>query len=179
MLIFLTGGARSGKSSAAVRWAGRAVAPVVYLATAEVGDDEMAARIARHQAERPDEWTTVEAPRDLEAAVLEVDVGSTLIIDCLSLWVTNLLDTDDAEIVELASLLAATLSDREGLTLVVSNEVGSAVVPDNALARRFRDVLGLVNQTIVDASDRSFLCVAGGAVEITSIDGLITESLDD
>ena len=165
MLTVLTGGVRCGKSAAASAAAAAAGAPVVFVATAEPGDDDMARRIERHQAERPDQWTTVEAPRDLAAAVATVDPDATLIIDCLGLWVTNRMLEDPspaaAELVEEAMGLAQQLAARPGKALVVTNEVGSGVVPPTPLGRDFRDLLGLVNQTVVRAADDAYLVVAG------------------
>ena len=139
-------------------------APVVFVATAEAGDDDMAGRIERHREERPAGWTTVEASRDLEAAVASVDREATLIIDCLGLWVTNRMLRDPpsaVELVEEAAGLARELASRPGQALVVTNEVGSGVVPATPLGRDFRDVLGLVNQAMVRAADDAYLVVAG------------------
>ena len=164
-LTVLTGGARSGKSAAASAAAAASGAAVVFVATAEPGDDDMAGRIERHRAERPAGWTTLEAPRDLAVAVDAVDPDATLIIDCLGLWVTNRMLEDPppagAELVEEAAGLAHELAARPGKTLVVTNEVGSGVVPPTPLGRDFRDVLGLVNQTMVRAADDAYLVVAG------------------
>lgn len=161
----LTGGARSGKSAAAVVAATASGAPVTFIATAEPGDDEMAERIARHRAERPAHWTTVEAPHDLAGAVTEVDPAETIIVDCLAIWATNRMLEEprppDTKIEAEASRLADALAKRPGLSLVVTNEVGSGVVPPTPLGRDFRDVLGLVNQAIVRAADRAYLVVAG------------------
>ena len=165
MLVVLTGGARSGKSVAATSAAAHSSAPVVFIATAEPRDDEMTSRIERHRAERPPGWTTVEAPRDLLSAVKSVEPAATVIIDCLALWVTNLMLQDptpaDGEVVEQAELLAALLQDRYGTALVVTNEVGSGIVPATPLGRDFRDLLGVVNQTMVRAADAAYLVVAG------------------
>ena len=165
MLVVLTGGARSGKSVAATSAAAHSTNPVVFIATAEPGDDEMAGRIERHRAERPPGWTTVEAPRDLLSAVKSVEPTATVIIDCLALWVTNLMLQDPAptngEVVDQAELLAARLQARPGTALVVTNEVGSGIVPATPLARDFRDLLGVVNQTMVRAADAAYLVVAG------------------
>lgn len=170
MLILLTGGARSGKSTTALRLATARDAPVVFVATAEAGDDEMADRIERHRAERPVDWTTIEAPREPSTALAEVDPDASVIFDCLSLWITNVLDRDDSEIEQAVARLGGELSGRAGLTVVVTNEVGSGIVPDNALSRRFRDLLGAANQTLARVSDHAYLCVAGGVVEIRELD---------
>ena len=165
MLTVLTGGVRCGKSAAASAAAAAAGAPVVFVATAEPGDDDMARRIERHQAERPGQWTTMEAPRDLGAAVGAIDADTTIIIDCLGLWVSNRMLEDPAsvaaELVEEAAGLARELAARPGKALIVTNEVGSGVVPPTPLGRDFRDVLGLVNQAMVRAADDAYLVVAG------------------
>ena len=164
-LTVLTGGVRSGKSAAASAAAAATGAPVVFVATAEPGDEDMATRIERHQADRPAGWTTLETPQDLRAAMHSVDPDATLVIDCLGLWVTNrmLADRPPAgdELVEEAVSLARELAARPGQALVVTNEVGSGVVPPTPLGRDFRDLLGLVNQAMVRASDDAYLVVAG------------------
>jgi len=158
-LVLLLGGARSGKSGLAIRLAEREGAPVVFVATGEAGDEEMAARIERHRAERPAAWETVEEPVELERALAEAPPGSTAIVDCLSLWVSNVFESQPVE--ALAASAAQVAAVREGLTITVSNEVGLGIVPDNALARRYRDVLGRVNATWAAAADEAYLVVAG------------------
>lgn len=164
-LTVLTGGARSGKSAAASAAAAATGAPVVFVATAEPGDEDIAERIERHRTDRPTGWTTLEAPQDLAAAVASVDPDATLVIDCLGLWVTNRMLADPPpagdELVEQAAGLAHELAARPGQALVVTNEVGSGVVPATPLGRDFRDLLGLVNQAMVRAADDAYLVVAG------------------
>jgi adenosyl cobinamide kinase/adenosyl cobinamide phosphate guanylyltransferase len=161
-LIVLIGGARSGKSALALRIAERAAASVVFIATGEAGDDEMADRIARHRQERPPEWTTVEEPVELGRSIAELPDGATAIVDCLSLWVANLIETTPAAEIEAASAAAAQLAAaRAGLTIAVTNEVGLGIVPDNALARTYRDVLGRVNAGWLDAAREGYFVVAG------------------
>ena len=158
-LTFLLGGARSGKSSLAVRLAGAAGAPVVFVATAEARDEEMAERIAHHRAERPPGWTTIEEPLELHAAVTSAPDGAVVVIDCLSLWVANLLEQQrEPDLV---------VPVRPGLTIAVSNEVGLGIVPANELARTFRDVLGGVNALFARCASRSLLMVAGRTLELT------------
>jgi adenosyl cobinamide kinase/adenosyl cobinamide phosphate guanylyltransferase len=160
-LVFLLGGARSGKSALAVDLARRSEAPVVFLATGEAGDEEMAARIARHRAERPAGWTTVEEPRELAATVAAAPAAACLVVDCLSLWVANILERP-AETVEAEAEYAADLAvTRAGLTVAVSNEVGMGVVPATPLGRAYRDVLGRVNATWARHADEAYLVVAG------------------
>ena len=164
-LTVLSGGARSGKSAAAVAAAAAAGAPVTFIATAEPGDDEMAGRIARHRARRPAHWTTLEATHDLARAVAAVDPADTIIIDCLAIWAANRMLREprptDADIEEEAARLARQLAQRPGQALVVTNEVGSGVVPATPMGREFRDLLGSVNQAVVRAADAAYLVVAG------------------
>jgi adenosylcobinamide kinase/adenosylcobinamide-phosphate guanylyltransferase len=153
-LVLLLGGARSGKSKLALDLAERAGAPVVFIATGTAGDEEMAERIAAHKKERPEDWTTIEEPLELERALTSVPAGTTAIVDCLTLWVSNDLHVDGSSAARLAAA-------RDGLTIAVSNEVGLGIVPDNALARRYRDALGRVNASWADAADEVYLVVAG------------------
>jgi adenosylcobinamide kinase / adenosylcobinamide-phosphate guanylyltransferase len=158
--VFLTGGARSGKSALAIALAGSSGAHVVFLATGQAGDDEMAARIARHRSERPADWTTIEEPLRLLEAIGSVDPRACLIVDCLSLWVANLLAAgDDAEGAAVAAAQAA--AARPGTTIVVTNEVGLGVVPATPLGREYRDVLGRVNAIWAERASAAYLVVAG------------------
>ena len=168
----ITGGARSGKSSAAARLAAVTEAPVTMLATATAGDAEMEARIARHQAERDKEWTTVEEPVQIDRALLTIGNDHTLIIDCLALWVTNQLSTSDDNILLRTDETIRLLRFRHGASLIVTNEVGSGIVPVNETARRFRDLLGSVNQRFSSIADRTLLCVAGGVVPVVRLEDL-------
>lgn len=170
MILFITGGARSGKSTAAVEAARHCGRLVVFVATATAGDDEMAERIARHQNERPDEWTTVEASYALAEAITDADPEACVVVDCLSLWVAHALMEDGTLSVESLDLrldaVVAAASGRPGPTIVVSNEVGSGIVPDNLLGRSFRDLLGRANQRFAAAADRAVLSVSGRIVEL-------------
>ena len=159
------GGARSGKSQLALEHADKAGAPVVFIATAEAGDEEMAEKIRRHKADRPAGWRTVEQPLDLVGALESVPDGTTAIVDCLSLWVANILDTDGVE--ERGEAAARVAAARTGLTVAVTNEVGLGIVPDNALARHYRDVLGRVNAVWAAAADEAYFVVAGRALRLT------------
>ncbi|HEU4399097.1 MAG TPA: bifunctional adenosylcobinamide kinase/adenosylcobinamide-phosphate guanylyltransferase [Actinomycetota bacterium] len=167
-LTLLLGGARSGKSALAVRAAGAWTGPVEVVVTAEARDAEMAARIERHRAERPVGWRTVEAPRELEAALREVAAGALVIVDCLTLWVSNLMElgVDDAEVERRALAAAALAASRAAPTLAISNEVGSGIVPADALARRYRDLLGQVNAAWAAAAEQALLLVAGRALPL-------------
>ena len=162
-LTVLLGGARSGKSRLAIETATAAGAPVTFVATGEARDEEMAERIAKHRAERPAAWATVEEPLALEAVLRDVDPAQTVIVDCLTLWVANLLERDgeSASVLESARGAAAAAAERPGLTLAISNEVGLGIVPATPLGREFRDLLGSVNRVWVDASAEAMFVVAG------------------
>ncbi len=161
-LVVFIGGARSGKSRLALDRATEARGPVTFIATGEAGDDEMAARIERHKNERPQSWQTIEEPLELAGSLASVPPEETVIVDCLSLWVANVLgaqrDLDDGA-------LAAAVA-RPGLTIAVTNEVGMGIVPDNALARAYRDELGRANAAWVAAADEAYLVVAGRTVAL-------------
>ncbi|HXU70204.1 MAG TPA: bifunctional adenosylcobinamide kinase/adenosylcobinamide-phosphate guanylyltransferase [Polyangia bacterium] len=163
-LVLVTGGARSGKSRVAeTRLAELAPGgPWRYVATAEALDDEMRARIAHHRARRGVEWRTVEAPRALADAVRAPDEAGVL-VDCITLWLTNLLlaGADDDALLAAADEVAAAARAAARPVVLVTNEVGGGIVPDNALARRFRDVAGWVNQRLASACDEVFLVAAG------------------
>ena len=164
-LVVFVGGARSGKSLLAVQRAREAAAPVVFIATGEAGDEEMAARIERHRAERPAGWQTVEEPVELAVALGQVPNGATAIVDCLSLWVANVIYTNGIEARgEAAARIAAA---RVGLTVAVTNEVGLGIVPDNEVARRYRDILGRVNATWAAAADEAYFVLAGRTLRLT------------
>ena len=170
-LVLLVGGARSGKSDLAVRLASAQPRSVTVIATAEPGDAEMAARIDRHRAERPAAWTTVEEPHRLEDAISATDPEACMIIDDLTLWVANLLGTPDLE--RRAAAAAAAAAHREPLTVAVSNEVGLGIVPDNPMAREYRDVLGRVNSVWAAAASSSYLLVAGKLLALESAESLV------
>ena len=161
--LFILGGARSGKSRFALT-AQDGHRRVAFLATARPGDADMAARIARHRAERPAHWRTVEEPFALVERLAELAGGvDAVLVDCLTLWVANLLQRgdDDAAVLGHADALARAIrASRAALTLV-SNEVGLGVHPPTAEGIRFQDVLGLVNQRVAAACDRVVLLVAG------------------
>ena len=154
----ILGGARSGKTTYALRAAEATGRDLVMIATAEALDGEMEDRIARHRAERGAAWRTLEAPLDLAGALAEVKPGDIAVVDCLTLWVSNLMHAE-RDIEAETERLIATLAGRD--VLLVSNEVGLGIVPDNALARRFRDAAGRLNQGIAAAADRVVFIAAG------------------
>ena len=164
-LVVLLGGARSGKSALAQRLAGE---EATLIATAAALDSEMEERIRRHRAERPSGWTTVEETIELGAALADVGPQSSVVVDCLSLWVANLLEAGwaDGAVEATAGSVAGAAAGRAGLTVAVSNEVGMGIVPVTALGRRYRDVLGRVNASWVEAADRALLVVAGKAIPL-------------
>lgn len=177
-LWFVTGGARSGKSSSAERLAAATGRPVVYIATMEPLDDELERRVAAHRAARPADWTTVEAPLDPAGALAAADAGDCALLDCISLWVANRMAPlgESPAPGDLARLearldgeverLVETARARAGETVVVTNEVGGGLVPPYPLGRAYRDVLGRVNQRLSLAADRAWLLVAGRALEL-------------
>jgi adenosylcobinamide kinase / adenosylcobinamide-phosphate guanylyltransferase len=158
-LTFVLGGARSGKSRYAERVIQALPPQWTYVATAEAGDGEMAERIATHRARRGPQWRTIEAPRDLAAALAMAGHGPIL-VDCLTLWLSNLMLAEadiDLEMTRLDEAL--TVSD--GPIVVVANEVGYGIVPEYPLGRRFRDCQGILNQRIAARADCVVLVVAG------------------
>jgi adenosyl cobinamide kinase/adenosyl cobinamide phosphate guanylyltransferase len=170
-LTVLTGGARSGKSELSSRLASASEGQVVVIVTGEDRDEEMAERIRRHRESRPLAWVTIEAPRELLGAVLDVDPHAFVVLDCLTLWVSNTIEaglTDD-EIVNEAREIASMLAKREAPSVVVTNEVGLGIVPMHELARRYRDTLGRVNAVFVSDAERAFLVVAGKALPLQEV----------
>ena len=160
-LTLILGGARSGKSRFAEDLAVAIGLARVYVATAEAYDDEMRDRIAQHRARRDSDWTTVDAPLDLAAALdSSAEAGRVVLVDCLTLWLSNVMlaahDVDAA----LDGLLVA-LGRLTGPAILVSNEVGSGIVPDTRLGRDFRDHQGRLNQRVAAVADRVTLVVAG------------------
>jgi adenosylcobinamide kinase/adenosylcobinamide-phosphate guanylyltransferase len=156
---FVLGGARSGKSRHAEALVEALPGPWVYIATAQAYDAEMHARIAAHRARRPDGWMTAEVPLDLAQALAGAG-DRPVLVDCLTLWVSNLLLAEHDIEAASASLLAA-LRARTAPTVLVANETGLGIVPDNALARRFRDAAGVLNQRVAALADRVDFLVAG------------------
>jgi adenosyl cobinamide kinase/adenosyl cobinamide phosphate guanylyltransferase len=172
-LVFLIGGARSGKSQLALRLAREQDAAVVFVATSEPGDSEMTARIEQHRRERPPSWQTIEQPLHLHDTLATIEERSCVVIDCLTLWTANALDRFGAAATEKqAAAAAARAGARTGLTIAVSNEVGLGLVPDNPLGRTYRDLLGRVNTHWAKAAEHTYLLVAGRVLSLASADAI-------
>ncbi|MEL7544658.1 MAG: bifunctional adenosylcobinamide kinase/adenosylcobinamide-phosphate guanylyltransferase [Pseudomonadota bacterium] len=160
-VTLVIGGARSGKSRFAEGLADGTVGDVTYIATAEAWDDEMRTRIAAHQADRPAHWDTVDAPIDLRAALTaHARPGGAVLVDCLTLWLSNLM-LKERNLEAEGDQLCGQLDTLEGEIIFVSNEVGQGIVPDNAMARTFRDAQGRLNQKLAACADQVFLITAG------------------
>ena len=165
---FLLGGARSGKSALAVRLASTWNGPVVFVATAEARDGEMAERIERHRRARPREWRTVEEPIALAAAIDACPADAFLVVDCISFWLANVLGAGwgEEEIEAAAEGAAGHAAARRSPTVLVSNEVGLGIVPATPLGRTYRDALGRVNTTFAAAADTTYFVAAGRVLEL-------------
>jgi adenosylcobinamide kinase / adenosylcobinamide-phosphate guanylyltransferase len=168
-VYFITGGARSGKSAFAENLATGLGGRRAYLATAQALDAEMVARIEHHRKRRGSSWDTFEEPLAVEELVRKVNGRyQVLLLDCLTLWLSNIMartDRDD-DIHARIRGLSASLREFKGAVIVVSNEVGLGIVPDNPLARRFRDLAGFLNQEIARASDEAYFLAAGIPMKI-------------
>ncbi len=166
-LILVTGGARAGKSAFAQEWAhALGDGMVSFIATAQPLDEEMRQRIAQHRAERPPSWETLEEPLEVPYT-LSLAQGRVVLLDCLTLWVSNLMLAGREVLPEVENLLAARAETGKTL-LVVTNEVGMGIVPDNALARRYRDLLGAANRRIAEEADVVYLLVSGIPLKLKS-----------
>ena len=162
-VVLVLGGVRSGKSRYAQELATRGKR-VAFIATAEAGDDEMRRRIARHREQRPASWTTFEVPLALEGALLACgDDFDTILVDCLTVWMANLMQHEPSDHAVLSHVdgLAIALGTVGASVILVSNEVGSGVVPDSEIGRSYRDLLGIVNQRVAAVADQAVLLVAG------------------
>lgn len=169
--VFVTGGARSGKSGFAVRLAEETGLKLYYIATATAGDPEMEKRIARHRELRDERWSTVEEPLDPAGALSRFGAGDAAVVDCLTLWTTNLMMKDGGGDFEAATRakaieLADAVKEFRGTVIVVTNEVGLGIVPENRDARLFRDAAGTVNRLVAEAADEAYLVVSGLPVKI-------------
>jgi adenosylcobinamide kinase/adenosylcobinamide-phosphate guanylyltransferase len=163
-MIFITGGCRSGKSRFALDYADRHFSKKLYLATGEVLDEEMARRVENHKKARGPEWRTVEEPIEIVDKISECgDKTEVILLDCVTLWLSNLLLRWDNEsrIMEEVDRLRMAMKESRAALIVVTNEVGMGIVPDNPLARRFRDLAGTANQRMAEVADRVVFMVSG------------------
>ncbi len=169
-IVFVIGGCRSGKSRHALETAdGIAGEKKIFIATCVPRDAEMKQRVDRHQKERGQDWQTVETPIHLPQAIIEYSgQADVLLVDCLTLWISNLLmETEDDELInERIISLIPSLASASCPVILVSNEVGAGIVPENRLARRFRDLAGAANQAVAAQADRVVWMVAGIPVKI-------------
>jgi len=164
-LTFLLGGARSGKSAHAERLVTDLPTPWTYVATAQAYDDEMRERIAQHQSRRGKGWQTVDAPFEVVEALGAVQSGRPVLVDCLTLWLTNQMLAEH-DLSAACDRLVQVLAKPHGPWFVVSNEVGLGIVPDNALARRFRDEAGRLNQRVAAVADTVLFMTAGLPIRV-------------
>ena len=163
MITLITGGARSGKTRYALANAG-ATGPKTYIATAELLDQEMRERAERHRKERGPEWETIEEPFNIQAQIQRL--RGVVVVDCLTLWLSNWVLRDEGKVESEVDNLRQALQLTGANVFLITNEVGSSIVPENALARRFRDMSGFLNQRVAEAADRVLLMVCGIAVRV-------------
>lgn len=167
--ILILGGARSGKSGFAEQLGDALRGPHLYIATAQAFDDEMAQRIARHRTERAGHWQTVECPLALPETILEHDAEeSVILVDCVTLWLSNLM-LGHHDVAAARNRLTGLLSTVQGTLLLVSNEVGQGIVPDNSLGRQFRDEAGWLNQALARVGDEVWFVTAGLPQRLKSV----------
>ena len=176
-VVLITGGARSGKSSLAVRIASKWSGPVTFIATAEARDDEMLQKIARHRADRPDSWSVVEEPVDVVGALEAAPLPDLVVVVCLTLWVSNLLERGGSDVEALAAAASKAAGARRAPVLVVTNEVGSGIVPFDPATRAYRDQIGIVNAIFGREAERVLLTVAGRVVTLADPEEVIDDVL--
>jgi adenosylcobinamide kinase/adenosylcobinamide-phosphate guanylyltransferase len=164
-LVLVGGGARSGKSRWALERARKRGGRLVYIATAEALDDEMSARIAKHRAERDSAFQTIEEPLDLARALRSAD-GDAIVIDCLTLWLSNRMHASLDQTLDQTEDAIAAAAAQKAEVIVVTNEVGCGIVPENALAREFRDLAGIMNQRFAEAADEVYWMVFGQPLRV-------------
>lgn len=167
-VVLVGGGVRSGKSAFALRLARTLGDRRTFIATAQALDTEMEARIARHRAERGDEFHTVEETTDLAAALSSLPQPDVVVVDCLTLWISNLLMRDETQeqVLQRVDDMLEVLSSRRFHALMVTNEVGMGVVPESALGRVFRDIVGLTHQRIAAHADEVYVALMGNMLRI-------------
>lgn len=165
-IVFVIGGSRSGKSRFALIEASKVPGRKAYIATAEALDKEMKDRIERHRNERPKDWDTIEEPLKIADAIRKTGDYNGVILDCLTLWLSNIMQGDlDAEL-QIEDFISTLRTRRASLLYIVSNEVGMGIVPENELAREFRDLAGMLNQKVAELSDNVYLVTAGIPLKI-------------
>ncbi|MCG2711869.1 MAG: bifunctional adenosylcobinamide kinase/adenosylcobinamide-phosphate guanylyltransferase [Candidatus Omnitrophica bacterium] len=167
-VIFITGAARSGKSKLAVDWAKKSLKKIVFLASCAPLDEEMKQRVAKHKQARPGDWKTIEEPVNAADVIKKAEADELVIFDCLTLWITNImLKLNEEELIneKIEELLLA-LRQAKAEVIIVSNEVGWGIVPENKLARQFRDIAGLTHQRLAGISDEVYLVTAGLAQKL-------------
>ncbi|NOY64863.1 MAG: bifunctional adenosylcobinamide kinase/adenosylcobinamide-phosphate guanylyltransferase [Nitrospirae bacterium] len=169
-IVLVTGGARSGKSSFALDSASKSTGRKYFIATAEGYDEEMKQRIENHKKERSHHWITIEEPVDIGKALAEIDRPDTVaVLDCLTLWVSNLMreDTETSSLERSFKEFLQVLRQLKSLNIyIVTNEVGMGIVPENPLARIYRDMLGRLNQAVAELSDEVYLMISGIALKV-------------
>ena len=158
--LLITGGARSGKSSFAEKRTLSYGTPVIYIATAQAFDEEMENRIQLHQQRRGDEWRTISEPLAIANILTSLDRQGACLVDCLTLWLSNLIFAEE-DISKATSSLIEAIAARRDPVILVTNEVGGGIVPENALARQFRDEAGRLNQIVAEAVDEVYTCISG------------------
>ncbi len=168
-IIFITGGVRSGKSKYAMNLAKNTAREIIFLATGVAKDEEMKKRIKEHKESRPDRWRTIEETKNISSILLDIQPPCELvIIDCLTFFVSNLLleGVDEESILQEIKKIVDTILQVSYTIIVVSNEVGGGIVPDNELGRRFRDIIGLANQIMAKSAHEVYLIVSGMPVKL-------------
>lgn len=167
--VFILGGARSGKSAFAIAEASALPGRKAYVATAQAFDDEMKVRIERHRRERPETWDTFEVPLDLSGLLMKIrDSHDVILIDCLTLWLSNLV-LAGKDILQETESFVSSMTTVGGSLFAVSNEVGFGIVPENEMARKFRDLAGTLNQRVAAVADQVYLIAAGIPIKIKEI----------
>lgn len=166
-IVFVIGGARSGKSSFALYEAAKRPGRKAYIATAEALDNEMKDRIDKHRKERPKEWDTLEEPLKIADAIKKTAViYNGVILDCMTLWLSNIMQAELDVALQVEDFISTLRARHSSWVYIVSNEVGMGIVPENGLARKFRDLAGMLNQKIAELSDNVYLVTAGIPLKI-------------
>ncbi len=174
-LTLITGGARSGKSTLAQRIGEAWIGKVYFFATATAGDEEMSERIEQHRSSRPQNWSTIESPLEVFSDLRETPEGALVIFDCLTMWVANHLlgGAKSEEIEEATAALVELFISRESPTIVVTNDVGLGIVPDNELGRRYRDTLGRVNQVVAECATMTLFASCGKVTRLENFEDVL------